>query len=372
MIAQPVSASGSTPREIRIAIVGCGALTQLFYAPALKCIATKRPVRVVALIDPVPDRVDAIARHFPDSIRGADLAAIPDDTDLAIVASPPGFHAAQTIALVERGFHVLCEKPMAGRVEECDAMIAAARRAGRLLTVGHFKRFFAATRCIKELVDGRALGRLRAIRFVEGGKFGWPAQSRALFERRSGQGGVLIDIGAHAFDLMAWWFGEPTIIACRDDAMGGVEANVWVRLAFADGVEGELGMSRDWDVPNRYFIRFEHGWVAWDPVDANHLELGWGNRYALKASVHEVRRAFGQPHAGAIAPTRHQAFIEQIENVMDAIEGTAPPMVSAEDGRRVIALIEQCYARSTLIDMPWMSPAEWNRGNELRCTRSAS
>jgi predicted dehydrogenase len=354
--------------ELRVAIIGCGALTELFYVPALHCLGRKCCVTVAALIDPDASRAAAMARHFPGSKAGGGLSDIPDDTQLAIVASPAGFHAEQTIELLRRGLHVLCEKPMAPSAAECDAMIAEARRAGRLLALGHFKRFFPATRQIKELVDTQAFGRVRHFRFLDGAKFRWPAKSRAFFERRSGGGGVLIDAGVHTLDLALWWFGGPAELRCADDAMGGVEANVRLSFTYSNGISGDVILSRDWDMANRYVIQFERGWIAWDPIDANHIDLGWGERYALKATTQEAGSLMGQPAAGREVATRHQAFMHEVENMLDAVRGRARVEVTGEDGRRVMALIEQCYANSTLIDMPWMTAAERQRGLELRCS----
>jgi predicted dehydrogenase len=369
MRGEVVGMTSSTRGEPRIAIIGCGALTELFYAPALATLGRKRPVKVATLIDPNPARVAALQPLFPGSVGGASLADLPDHIDLAIIASPAGFHASQTVALLGRGMHVFCEKPMARSSVECDAMIAAARAADRLLRIGHFKRFFPATQQIKELVERQTFGRLLDFHFFDGGKFGWPAQSRSLFDREAGGGGVLIDIGVHAIDLALWWFGEPTEVACADDAMGGVEANAAVTLRYANGANGKLIASRDVDTPNRYVMRFERGWVAWNPIDANHIELGWGERYALKAQTHEASTQMRLPAAGAEAPSRHQAFMLQIDAMLDAMQGIGAIGVSGEDGRRVMALIDRCYASSTLIDMPWLSAAERQKAMELRCSR---
>jgi predicted dehydrogenase len=358
--------TGSAREELRIAIIACGALTELFYTPALVTLGRKHRLKVAALIDPNPARLAAIRPAFPDCIGGAALADIPEGIDLAIVASPAGFHAAQTVELLGRGMHVLCEKPMARSAAECDAMIEAACAADRLLAIGHFRRFFPATRQIKELVEKQAFGRLLGFQFFDGGRFGWPARSRALFDREAGGGGVLIDIGVHALDLALWWFGEPSEVACADDAMGGVEANVAVTLGYPNGATGRLIASRDVETPNRYVIRFERGWVAWTPTEGSQLELGWGETYALRGATHHARSALRLPMAGALAPTRHQAFMLQIENMLDAIQGRGKIGVSGEDGRRVMALIDRCYANSTLLDMPWLSAAERQRGMELR------
>jgi len=361
--------TSSSGDEVRIAIVACGALTELFYAPALDGLARTRRLKIAALIDPNPARVAAIGAIFPDAVRGASLADIPPGLDLAIVASPAGFHAAQTIELLGRGMHVFCEKPMARSAAECDAMIAAARAARRLLGVGHFKRFFPAAQQIKELVETQAFGRVSEFHFLDGGRFLWPAQSRAFFEREAGGGGVLIDMGVHALDLALWWFGAPSEVSCADDAMGGVEANVAVQLSYTDGATGRFVGSRDVETPNRYIIRFERGWVAWNPIDGNHIELGWGENYALQAATHHARATHQLPAAGALAPTRHQAFTLQIANMLDAIQGRGALGVTGEDGRRVMALIDRCYANSSLLDMPWLTPAERQKGMELRCSR---
>lgn len=360
----PATNRSAAGEELRIAVVGCGALTELFYAPALTCLRASHALEVTALIDPDPARLAAIGKRFPQARAGAGLDDIAD-ADLAIVASPAAFHAEQTVALLERGLHVLCEKPMARSLAECDAMIAAARRSGRLLAVGHFKRFFPAVRQIKDLIDTEAFGRPHSFDFAEGGKFGWPARSRSFFERRSG--GVLADIGVHALDLALFWYGQPQHLACEDDAMGGVDANARVRLSYADGLQGRVVVSRDWKMPNRFFFRFERGWIAWNPVDANGLELGWGESYALKATTHEAVRKLAQSAAGAQAATRHQTFMNQIVNVADAIRGHARLAVSGEEGRKVMALLEICHAESTLIDMPWLGAAERAAAQALRC-----
>jgi predicted dehydrogenase len=363
-----VSMTSSPREEPRIAIVGCGALTDLFYAPALAALGRRRPLKVAALIDPNPARIAALRPAFPDSVGGATLANIPDDIDLAIVASSAGFRAAQTIELLGRGMHVLCGMPMARSAAECDTMIAAAQAAGRVLAVGHFKRFFPATRHIKDLVERQVFGRLQDFHFLDGGALGWLAQSPAPFDREA-SGGALIDIGVHALDLLLWWFGEPAKLACADDAMGGVEANATVRLGYSDGVTGTLVISRDIEMRNRAVLRFERGWIAWNPADANHIELGWSDCYALRATVHQAVSVAGRPAAGDPAPGRHQAVVLQLDNILDAIQDAGRVDVSGKDSRRVMALVDRCYANSTLIDMPWLSASEYQRGMELRCSR---
>ena len=98
---------------------------------------------------------------FPHAAAVADLAGVQAPAgSLAIVASPPRFHAAHTQAALERGWHVLCEKPMATTPAECAAMTHAAEAANRILAVGLYKRFFPSSDYLRVRSQGRTLGRL--------------------------------------------------------------------------------------------------------------------------------------------------------------------------------------------------------------------
>ncbi|MFM5985590.1 MAG: Gfo/Idh/MocA family protein, partial [Sphaerospermopsis kisseleviana] len=135
---------------LRIALIGCGAITELYYAPALQEAARITTLHVVALFDPDQLRLE----RFQSALPGANPihafeALLATHPDLAIVASPPRFHAGQTMALLAAGVNVLCEKPLACSLAEADQMLAAARSANRLLAVGLFRRFFPALQTIQ-------------------------------------------------------------------------------------------------------------------------------------------------------------------------------------------------------------------------------
>ena len=90
------------------------------------------------------------AASCPRASRRADLSEVLPRThkSLVIVALPHNLHAPVTIKALEAGAHVLCEKPMARTVEECDLMLNAAAAADRLVAVGHFRRFFPVAKLI--------------------------------------------------------------------------------------------------------------------------------------------------------------------------------------------------------------------------------
>jgi predicted dehydrogenase len=345
-------------RPLNVAIVGCGAITELFYVPALRAVASTGLLQVSALVDPQHDRLAVLGSMFQGAEQVTSLADLRGPIDMAIVASPPSIHAVQAGELLGRGIHVLCEKPMARTEAECEAMIRAARSAGRLLAVGLFRRFFPSTRQIHALVRHGTLGEPRRFHFVEGGRFQWRVKSDSLFRRETAGGGVLLDIGAHLLDLMLWWFGEPSAFGYEDDAMGGVEANCRLRLSFPGDLTGEVRLCRDWNVTSRYFIQFDHGWIGWKPGDGSKIELGLPGEFALSATLHEQASRLGEPTLGPEGFTYAQSFIDQLRNMGLAILGQEPLRVPGEEGARSVRFIESCYLRRQPMAMPWLTGSE--------------
>ena len=332
---------------VPIALVGCGAVARLFYAPALKELERRGEVKVVAVCDPAESARAALAMEFPGARACAAIGEAFAEARLAIVASPPRWHREQAEAAFAAGLDVLCEKPLAASAADAAAMCAAATRAGRLLAAGHYKRFFPTHQWIKAAATGATpLGALRRIEIAEGGKFSWPAASASFFRRSETPGGVLLDIGVHALDLLRWWLGEPADFSYEDDALGGLEANGLLRATWSGGCAARVRLSRDWATEDAYRFTFEHGEVRLRVNDANHLELtGAGLPGALVAAVKD----------GATNP---QAFILQLRDVVTAVREGRPPMVSGEDGAAALHWVEACYARRRAMALPWLGAEE--------------
>lgn len=343
-------APGGKPATV--ALVGCGAVAQRYYGPALQALEAAGWLRVVALHDPNPAMRQTLRQRFPTAHEAEVFAAAyADAPELAIVASPPAVHAEQSIELLRAGVSVLCEKPLARTVAEAEAMIAAAADASAVLAVGMVRRHFPATQKIHELLAASALGSDITFDVQEGVVFRWPVASAAYFQKTSG--GVLMDIGVHALDLLIWWFGEPVEIAYEDDAMGGIEVNCRLRCQFASGVRGELRLSRDCALPNHYVLRGTEGTIRWPVNEANRLEIGSRRSpYVLNAQLEED---------GAPAAPFEQSFMQQICNVIEAVRGDAEPRVSAADALGSLRAIERCYRHRKPMPMPWLAPGEASR-----------
>jgi predicted dehydrogenase len=322
-----VSASLDTDRPVTIAVLGCGAVTSIYHAPALLQLERSQLVRVTALFDPDGEALRQVGRQFPSARRMKDWKDLAG-ADLAIVASPPKHHAEQSIDALRAGVAVLCEKPMASSLPEGEAMVAAAEDAGGVLAIGLVRRFLPATQAIRVILANHMLGDLRSVACFEGGPFRWPARTPSFFDRS--QGGVLPDIGAHVLDLLMWWLGRPQGIEYEDDAMGGVAANCRFLLRYDSGFRVEGHLSRDWEVPNRYYFDCASGWMNWTPLEPGLVQIGFHDApFTLNAELHQNSICFARPVAGRKGINFEQAFVAQIENLVLVLRGKASLVVPA-------------------------------------------
>ena len=327
-----------------IALSGCGAVASEYYGPVLQARAAAGALRVVAIHDPSAMRRTAVAgRHFPDAAQfddfGAMLALKPD---LVIVASPPAHHADQSIAALEAGAAVLCEKPMALSLARAEAMADAASRTGGLLAVAMVRRHFPASRIVRRVIREGLFGSPLGIEIFEGGPFAWPIGDQSYFSRAVSGGGVLTDIGSHLLDLLGFWLGDLELVSAADDAMGGVEANALLALRAGDALIS-VRLSRDWARPNGIAIRLSRADMRWCAESPGHVDI--------VTEDGEVLRIGGDP-AGP------QAFVDcfgaQIDAALDRMAGGSGAIVTGAEALATVALIERAYAHRRPMAMPWL------------------
>ena len=353
---------------VRVALVGCGAVTRLYYVPALRELERRGQLSVVGIADPNPLNAAQVHTQFPTSACVRDVPELlAHEINLAIVASPHSMHAEHSIRLLNAGASVLCEKPMATSVADAQAMMDAAASASGILAIGMSRRFFPATQTIRRLLALNVLGEITSFHFSEGdASFLWPIASPSYFRRSDAHGGVLLDIGVHALDLMLWWLGEPIETVYQDDAMGGIEVNCRLRCTLPTGAVGEVRLSRDCALANRYTVRGTNGWLTWTVNQADGFELGFEKAdHLLKAGLYEAVHAVPHPEPGKAARNFEQSFVSQLSNVIGAMNDTEPLLVPATEGIKAVRLMEHCYRHRELMSMPWLGTNEVLRGTEL-------
>ena len=327
--------------ELRLAIVGCGAVVELCYLPALR----RLKLAPAMWIDPLPGRARTYAEELGGEVATNALETL-DSFDAAVLALPHHLHARIGRALLEAGKHVLIEKPMATDSAGCQALLAAAEGSGATLAVGHVRRFMPANQWVKAALDERRLGNLQTVDFREGAVFGWPATSDFFWRRETAGGGVLVDTGAHVLDLLLWWLGEPETIAYHDDAMGGVEADALAEWRLPGHIEVTCELSRTRELRNTVIFRGEAG----------SLEVGChsGQLTASPTSLLETTYA-GMRGDRLPRPELDALFAAQLTNFLTAASGASTLACPAVEAAAAVALSETCYAARQLWLPPWVA-----------------
>lgn len=150
--------------ELRIGLIGCGSIALGAHIPALSRLSS------LARLDWICDVREHVARDTATSLGvphwTGDYHELLRDTavDAVIITTPEFLHAEQTIAAIQAGKHVLCEKPIAATLAEADAMISAADASGLKFMVAHSRRFTARYQLVREIIDSGELGEIRIVR----------------------------------------------------------------------------------------------------------------------------------------------------------------------------------------------------------------
>jgi len=192
---------------MKVGIVGCGLIGRK-RAESFGSTAT-----LVACADKDLERARGLAAKAK-ARASADWQSVVDaeDVEIVVIATPHDSLAEITLAAVQRGKHVLVEKPAARSASELEPVVAEAERRNALVRVGFNHRYHRAFRKAREIFDPGALGKLMFLRarYGHGGRIGYEKEWRA--DVRMSGGGELIDQGVHLIDLARWFLGDFTTI----------------------------------------------------------------------------------------------------------------------------------------------------------------
>ena len=167
-------------------------------------------VEAAAIADPSPEMLAEAAALAPGAAVVADLdAMLALGLDGVVIATPSALHADQSVAALERGAAVFCQKPLGRDAGEAARAVDAARSADRLLGVDFSYRHTAGMRAIKALVEAGELGRVFAVDLVFHNAYG-PGKPW-FYDRAQSGGGCVIDLGVHLVDLALWCLGFPAL-----------------------------------------------------------------------------------------------------------------------------------------------------------------
>lgn len=239
--------------KLRFGLIGFGAIGRV----RAQALAKSASCSLTAVCDADPARRAAAPTGTAQFAQATELLAS-DACDAVIISTPPDSHAEFAIHAMERGKHVIVEKPITHSAQATAQMLQCAARTGRTLTVGFNHRYFKGVKHMREAIARGDLGELRFVKAYTG-HVGLPElKAPWMYDKRVMGGGTLMDNGIHVIDLMRYVMGdvhEVSATLSKPVWDVGVEENAFVQMAGANGVQGSLHAS--WTAWQGYKFRIE-------------------------------------------------------------------------------------------------------------------
>ena len=343
--------SGRTGR-LRVGVVGCGQIARSAHLPGF---VRHQDAEIVAVADTDGGRAERCSREFgvPNSYDSFEEMLVEADLDALGVCVPNKFHAPYAVAALERGVHVLCEKPPAMTGDEASAMAEAAERSGRVLTFGFHYRWAAGAQTVKRFVDARDLGAIHAARAVALRRRGIPGWG-AFNDRDLQGGGPLMDIGIHVLDLALWLMGYPLPQAVLATTHRGIGSR--------EGV-GALGA---WDWRNysvedmaRGMIQFEDGAsllleTSFAANVAEHEQIqvslmgDGGGADVLPPRIYQERHGVLTDTVPLVPPGDGTCYGRQTHDFVRCCLGDGEPLVAPEEAVALQRVVDALYLSADL------------------------
>ena len=281
---------------------------------------------------------EAIAARYTDPL--AMLAA--HELDIVYVASPNRFHAEQTIAALEQGAHVICEKPMAMTVADGRRMVETAARLDRRLMINFQMRLREGIPALHRMITRGELGDIYYVRSNWIRRDGLPGFGGWFGSREHSGGGPVIDLGVHMLDLALWFMGHPN--------------PTWIMASTKNAIAGELakqqGMVFDVEDFGCAMIKFDNGatldlTTSW----TSHIADEELMRTEVLGTRGGIRHTWGD---GEFFTTRDGQQLDTrivktsgppntLHYFADCILTDEPHIATGQEGLRVMEIIEAFY-----------------------------
>jgi len=343
---------------VKTAIIRCGKVGHL-HAAALRDLPESQ---FTAVCDHDGPRAAAFATHYEvKAYTDAATMFAEAGIEAVVICTPHPLHAAPAILAAEHGVHVLVEKPLAASLEDCDRMIAAAAKHQVQLGVVSQRRFFEPVLRMKAAVDAGKIGRpiLGTVMM-----FSWRDEAYYRSDPWRGKwasegGGVLINQSPHHLDILQWTMGPIEEVSGEWANLSHpyieVKDTALATLRFRNGGLGNIVVSlcQRPGIYTKIHIHGANGASVGTQTDGGATFIA-GMSNVLEAPVNDVWTIPGKEALLAgyqaedterfrqIDPTAHYHFLQDQDFLRAIIEGR-PLRVPAEEGRKVVALIEAIY-----------------------------
>ncbi|HUQ19224.1 MAG TPA: Gfo/Idh/MocA family oxidoreductase [Gemmatimonadaceae bacterium] len=322
-----------SPSELRLALVGAGAIAQLAHLPLL---AKIKGARLVAICDNDGVKAGALAQRLgvPDIYTDMEELLEEDRVDAVVIATPNHMHEPHVLRALRSRVHVLCERPLSLTSGGVERIIATAEKVGCMVVVGNNHRFRADVQQLNRFLQGGELGRIIGMRagqyHFKGGQHGWRSR------KPEAGGGAFMEHGYPLLDLALWLsdFPEPVRVSAHMDVPrpNAVEDTMLVQLECAGGI------SYSFDISWAYVGQEERWW----------FEVLSTRGSARLAPLRVVKELNGRPTnvspSGAAA--RESAFLQSYRAELAhfvAMLREETPYETPDDQLKVMRVVEAIY-----------------------------
>lgn len=300
---------------MKLLIIGGGAIADCNHIPSAK---KELGVKNIVLAEPNQVQAEKLKTKHGLINVVSDYHDALSSVDACIICTPPHIHNAILKDCIAAGKHVLCEKPLSPSSKETKEII---KNAPKELVLGmcHSYRFMSSRIEVRQMIKEGFFGDKVSICIHEGDPSDWPTVSGYCFRKELVPGGAFYDNGIHSADFLLWCLGSPDSIEYSDDAMGGLESNLQLRMQFGQAF-GFMQISRTISQSNTIVVEGNGHKAVLDVYD--------GSKYILDGKTILCQ----------------SVDCAQLKNFLNAIEGKETIGCPIEEGIAVIELLEQCYS----------------------------
>lgn len=319
-------------KKVRFGLLGCGVISKIH----VQGIANTEEAELVAVCDAVEANMEEYASTY-GARKYTDYAEMlkQDDIDIICICTPSGMHPEQTIQAAQAGKHVICEKPLAIKIEDIDRMIGACEKHGVLLSAIFPWRMSPTMRFVKKFIDDGGLGKLSlcsaSIKPFRAQKYYDQAGWRGTWAMDGG--GVLMNQGIHKVDLLQWLAGPvASLYAKADHVLRNIEVEdtAVTLLQFQHGGVGVIEASTTaYQSPDTIHLHGEKGTITLTSGEITNFKL---------IDQEEVELPEFEPFK--VIPDGHRI---QIRDMAIAVRDGGRPEVTGLDGKHSLEIILGTY-----------------------------
>lgn len=349
-------------KKLRIGLIGAGSIATNAHMPAYSRMDN---VEIVAVCDIKLEKAVALAEKFgvaqvfenyEDVLNLADIDAVD-------ICTPNYLHSIIAVAALEKGLHVMCEKPDAINAAEAEKMKAAAQKSGKVLMVMRNNRYMLISAFLKQYIEAGKLGEIYAARCGWQRRRGIPGRGGWFTTKEQSGGGPLIDLGVHMIDLTMWLMGNPKPVAVSGCAYTKFADNEMSKTKVS--ADREVNADGTFDVEDLAmgFIRFDNGaclqiefsWASNIERDQRFFELRGTKAGASWSSATQKLGIYGEEFGRTVD------YIPNIDNsrgipghegnlrhFVDVVLNGAEPMFVPDQGVNMVKILEAIYKSAEL------------------------